>query len=278
MNSTKKTCNDGQCDSSTIHLGYPKDIDDSTVITNANVIPKKTSFNSTAEIPFWSNDPNIIFSQVYIFEFFPTNKMTYEQKLNAISRLIIVLTIVSFIFTQSIRLLAISAFTLLSIYLLYKYHNEQKQKRNKKKENFDPIVGDVFKDNGLTPPPSNDVFDTPDSSNPFSNVLMTDYDFNTDKKPAPPSYNDDINNSIIDNTKQMVANLNASQPDITDKLFKDLGDELYFEQSMRQFYSNPNTTIPNDQTSFADFCYGGMLSCKEGNMFACAKNLSRFTN
>jgi type III restriction enzyme len=47
---------------------------------------------------------------------------------------------------------------------------------------------------------------------------------------------------------------------------------------MRPFYSNPGTTIPNDQGAFADFCYGSMISCKEGNAFACARNLSRHTN
>jgi hypothetical protein len=51
-----------------------------------------------------------------------------------------------------------------------------------------------------------------------------------------------------------------------------------FEQSLMPFNSNPNTTIPNDQQAFAEFCYGSMISCKEGNQFACARNLSRHTN
>jgi hypothetical protein len=47
------------------------------------------------------------------------------------------------------------------------------------------------------------------------------------------------------------------------KLYQDLGENLTFQQSMRNFYTNPNTTIPNDQKSFADFCYGNMSSHKE---------------
>ena len=62
------------------------------------------------------------------------------------------------------------------------------------------------------------------------------------------------------------------------KLFKDAGSELMFEQSLRPFNSNPSTTIPNDQAGFAEFCYGSMISCKEGNQFACARNLARHTN
>ena len=107
---------------------------------------------------------------------------------------------------------------------------------------------------------------------------MTDYDYNPHKKPAPPSFNVNVNDDILNQAKQNVIDCNPGQPDIADKLFRDLGDQLVFEQSMRPFYSTASTTIPNDQTSFAEFCYGSMISCKEGNKFACARNLSRHTN
>ena len=76
----------------------------------------------------------------------------------------------------------------------------------------------------------------------------------------------------------MVIEQNPGQPDIADKLFTDLGEQFVFEQSLQPFYSNSATTIPNDQAGFADFCYGSMVSCKEGNLFACARNLDRHTN
>jgi hypothetical protein len=126
-------------------------------------------------------------------------------------------------------------------------------------------------------PIRNDIFQEPDSGNPFSNVLMTDYDYNPNKKPAPPAFNENVNNKILKEAKQLVVDANPDQPDIADKLFKDLGEQLVFEQSLRQFNSNPNTTIPNDQGAFAEFCYGSMISCKEGNNFACARNLSHYT-
>ena len=55
---------------------------------------------------------------------------------------------------------------------------------------------------------------------------------------------------------------------IKKKLFSDLGDNYNFDFSMRNFYTNPNTTIPNDQGGFANFCFGDMVSAKEGNEFA----------
>jgi hypothetical protein len=43
-------------------------------------------------------------------------------------------------------------------------------------------------------------------------------------------------------------------------------------------YYNANSTIPNDQGVFAEFCYGSMNSCKSGNIFACAKQTSTQQN
>jgi hypothetical protein len=109
-------------------------------------------------------------------------------------------------------------------------------------------------------------------------VLITDYEYNKSKKPAPPCNNDKISADIIKEAKQMIINNNLDQPEISKKLFKDMGDQFTFEQSMHSFHTTPNTTIPNDQNGFAEFCYGNMTSCKEGNLFACARNLSRYQN
>ena len=45
---------------------------------------------------------------------------------------------------------------------------------------------------------------------------------------------------------------------------------------MRNFYSMPNTQIPNNQKDFANFCYGNMPSCKEGDELQCSKNNASF--
>ena len=261
--------------------------------------------NST-HVPFWYEDPNILFNKDYILEFFPTSNMTYNQKLNAISRMVIILTIMSFIFSQNIRLLFVSAVTLLAIFLLHTSNETDKSKNIKKSiEGFDNSPGldnaitnfDLNRQTGFNNPSFNNytdpsidflnqnnipispnTFQQPSSTNPLSNVLLTDYDYNPNKKPAGPAYNQVVNNNILDNAKQLVQEANPDQPDISDKLFKDLGEQLNFEQSMRPFHSTANSQIPNDQGAFAEFCYGSMVSCKEGNLFACARNLSRHTN
>jgi hypothetical protein len=230
------------------------------------------------KIPFWSENPNILFSNEYITEFFPVDSMTYEQKLNAISRAVIVLTVVSFMFTRSIRLLVVAFITVAAIYLLYSVHENKQTKMRQKidTENFANQADEVLKQYNYTKNP--EVFDKPTSENPFSNVLIPDYEYNPDKKPAPPAYVNNVNNDILRQAKQLVSELNPGQPDISDKLFKDLGEQFVFEQSLRQFNSNPATTIPNDQKGFAEFCYGSMVSSRDGNPFALARNLPRYNN
>jgi hypothetical protein len=222
-----------------------------------------------------------LFQQKYLTEFFPVESMTYEQKLNAVTRLVLLLTLVGFLYSRSVNLLITSFITIAAIYLLYTYQQQEKDKAGKKKvtfEGFDassPAYSYMSQNN--IPIPDN-VFDEPDVNNPLSNVLMTDYDYNPNKKPAPPLFNADVNSNLLKQAKQLVVNQNPDQPDIADKLFHDLGENLVFEQSMRPFLSNPSTTIPNDQAAFAEFCYGSMISCKEGNKFACARNMSHYTN
>jgi hypothetical protein len=226
-------------------------------------------------IPFWAENPNILFQSEYLLEFFPIDEMTYEQKMNAISRLITILTIVGFVISRNVRILLIYVVTLGGICLAYYM---QKKKVGENGEGFstnNPGI-DFLKQKNLFP--KEQLFDSPSSENPMSNVLMTDYDYNPHKKPAGPSYNKNINEDILSQAKQFIADANPDQPDIVKKLFHNVDDQLGFEHSMRQFYSNPNTMIPNDQQAFAEFCYGSMVSCKEGNRFACARNLARHTN
>jgi hypothetical protein len=248
--------------------------------------PNKKSNLQSPSIPFWSDNPNILLQTPS--ELFPIENMSYNQSLNAITRLVILITILLFFVFRKWSLIFISLVTLGSIWALHQYHTGKFEKKGKKvtfkedededenKEGFVSKYKNPAKE--LMGEPNPDIFQKPSSTNPFSNTLMTDYDYNPHKKPAPPSFNINTNDDILNQAKQTVIDCNPGQPDIADKLFRDLGEQLVFEQSMRPFYSTASTTIPNDQTSFAEFCYGSMISCKEGNQFACARNLSRHTN
>lgn len=223
-------------------------------------------------IPFWSDDPNALLEPAHITELFPSAQMTYNQKLNAITRCVLFVSVVVFAFTRSARSVIIAGITLFAIYLVYNYDVKEKEK-----ERFSDLVRDTLSQNGVDAMSATEVFQAPEPTNPFSNVLVSDYNVNPNKKPAPPAYNKSVNDDILAQAKELVRKSHPTQPDIAEKLFQDLGDQYEFEQSLRPFYSTANTIIPNDQNAFAQFCYGGMVSCKEGNQFACARNLSRHT-
>jgi len=227
------------------------------------------------DVPFWSENPNVLFSPEYITEFFPVDNMSYNQKVNAVTRFTIIISIIIFAINPSIRTLLVIVITVAGIFGVHHYKIQENEREKRLAiEGYENITDAVLEEKGIIRDP--DTFDKPSSKNPFSNVLVSDYEDNVDKKPAPPSFNDQVNDNILDSAKKMISELNPDQPDIADKLFKDLGEQYVFEQSMRPFSSNPSTTIVNDQKGFADFCYGSMTSCKEGNMFSCARNLPRF--
>ena len=70
-------------------------------------------------IQFWISDPSELLNKEHMTEIWPNSEMSYEQKMNAISRIIILVTIIGFIFIPSIRILLIGIFTLAAIIFLY---------------------------------------------------------------------------------------------------------------------------------------------------------------
>ena len=229
------------------------------------------------KIAFWGNDPNTLFDPNFIMEFFPMSSMTYNQKLNAISRLVIVLSIILYFVLGSVRVFIIGVLTLGAVWFLH-YSQHQETKKVRFEEGFGggtDVAKKYYEDKWLP----EDVFAETTRENPFQNVMMTDYDVAAMKKPAQAAFSQSVQEDVMTHAKSMIDSVNPEQPKISEKLFRSLEDNLAFEQSMRPFYSTAATTIPNDQGSFADFCYGSMVSCKDGNPFACARQLaSRHTN
>jgi len=198
---------------------------------------------------FWLNNPTILFNRKYITEIWPTQGLDDTAKLNAISRLVILLTILGYLFTRSLNILISAAVTLVIIVILYKtqQHNIAKKKINSKiaREGFaNPAPHKITKDS----------FTIPTKKNPLMNVLLPEIKYNPMRKPAAPAFNPAVEEKV---------NESAGNVGLDPRLFVDLGDNISFEQSMRNFYATANTRIPNDQTAFAKWCYGDMPSCKE---------------
>jgi hypothetical protein len=215
-------------------------------------------------IQFWSNDPTILFNKEYIFELWPTINMCYEQKLNAISRLIILLTILGYILTMSKRVLAVGALTLLVIFVLY---NMRKQKLTKNMlENFDVKARNEvqgYEPKSLVNPVTLDAvlrteFKEGNKKNPFSNVLLTQINDEPERKAAPPSFNVDVDEDITKNVKRAVQMMNPGIKNTNKQLFGDLWQNFELDNFMRPFNSCPNTRVCNDQGAYAQYLYNDL--------------------
>lgn len=209
---------------------------------------------------FWLNDPMILFNKNYITEILPPTGANFSRKLNAVSRLVILLTLLGFTSTSSLNVLVSGIVTLVIIAIVHKTQ-ESKIKKNKlakkiKKEGFsNPQVYNRIKNS----------FTQPTRKNPLMNVMLPEIESNPHRKPAAPAYN-----------KEVIKEINSKTAD--PRLFVDLGDKIEFDNSMRNFYAMPNTTVPNDQKGFAEFCFGDMPSCKDGDDEQCSKNNPRHIN
>jgi len=112
------------------------------------------------------------------------------------------------------------------------------------------------------------------------NIMLPEINENPNRKQAAPAFVPIVEEDINEKTKQFVIN-NFKDPEIDQRLFNDLGDNFAFDQSMHAWHPMPNTTIPNDQKTFAEFCYSDMISCRDenNNEIACTRNMPpRWTN
>jgi hypothetical protein len=218
--------------------------------------------------PFWYDDPSILFKKENIFELWPTPTMNYNQKLNAITRLIIIVTIVGFIITMAYRLLFIGGITIFVIFILFKMN---KDKLTKETFTNNDIINPNPTSQYITNPQTLDSvlkteFKEGNKKNPFSNVLLTQIEDDPDRKPAPPAFNVDVDENITTNVKKAVQQMNPGIKNTDKQLYGDLWENFQLDQSNRVFNSTPNTRVTNDQSAYAKYLYGNMPSAKGSTM------------
>lgn len=222
--------------------------------------------------PFWSNEPTILFHKESIFELYPVENMSFESKLNAISRLVVLLSILGFLITMNWNFIIMGIITLTLIYAIYKF---RKQKLTKKiKEGFnnpEPNIANSSISFTTTNPVTLETvlkteFHPVTKKNPMGNVLLTEIMDNPQRKSAQPAFNPDVNDDINRQTKKMVQYLNPGIKNTNKQLYGDLGQNYDFDWSMRNFYSMPNTRIENDQGAYSKWLYGSMYSGKDSGL------------
>ena len=181
---------------------------------------------------FWLNDPAHLFTKDNWTYFVPTDAMTVPEALNAVTRFSIYFSFMLSIVTSNTNyLLFIPVVMLMTIFLARLYPRTQ-------------VMKETFALKGK--------YASPQSNNPFMNVLFTDYVDDPTRSAAPP----DITEEGI---KESIDEAFAETHD----LFMDTTDKYALSQSARTFVTQAATTIPNDLEGFQKFLNTDNVSRKE---------------
>ena len=181
---------------------------------------------------FWLNDPANLFKRWS--RFVPTNDMTVPEALNAVVRFTIYSSLLISLITQkSWYLLLIPAVMVVSAILVRMYPETQ-------------VLRETFGSGSALGAA------TPKASNPFMNVLFTDYVDSPDRPAAPSNINQGQVKASIDEAFSK-----------TSDLYMDTSDKYGLMQSARQWVTQASTTIPNDLEGYQKFLNQDNVSRKE---------------
>lgn len=222
---------------------------------------------------FWF-DNNNYYNLMNNYNIIPTQNMNWSEKLNTITRLVILLTLLGFIITKNMKILISGIISVIFIIFIYNFSNNLKE--NYTNVNISPSsVGKNKSSVSLKSVLKSNYYKN-NKSNPYGNVLLTEINDKPNRKSAPPSFNLDVEKDNTNNVKDAIQSLNPEIIDTNKQLFGDIYQNFELDQSNRVFYSNANTKITNDQGSFAEFLYGNMPSAKEGDPFALLQDNYRY--
>lgn len=191
----------------------------------------------------WYEDAMMMFNGVNMFNIIPLQSMSLEQKLNAIVRFFIYLGIILALVRKDAKYLFLGILAALVSYPIYEFERKEKE------------IAEKFLKNESIEILNNKPCTSTNIENPFMNPTIADIQYNPDRPEACPVVNQDVSSRVNANFKERV--------------YKDVTDVWGKDYSAREFYTVPNTTIPNKQGEFASWLYGTGATCKEGNGLEC---------
>jgi hypothetical protein len=166
-------------------------------------------------------------------QFFLHSDMTVEQQLNSLMRLSVYFALAVALVKRNVQVMLVPMLAALVTFVLYQSVEQRRRAQSKTMEHLH---------NGQDSSSSGRLCRLPTPHNPFMNVLMSEYA----TEPTRPRACSISSPSVCCSSERLfrrgvVRNM----------------DDLYGRQSSsRQFYTMPNTTIPNDQMGFAEWLYG----------------------
>jgi hypothetical protein len=188
-------------------------------------------------------DPRNVFKSSDLLTFWPTATQTADQRVAATTRFILYAMVIVYIINRDARVFALGGIALAIVYYMWTTNMI-------KDGSLRPTIGDarystIFRPNATLPT----------TENSMGNVLLSDYVDNPDRPAA------------------------AWYPSVRDKVQTAWSQIHPFERlrdAERNFYSMPATTIPNDQTGFAQAAYGRPFAAKCHDQGGAACDPDRF--
>lgn len=197
---------------------------------------------------FWTQNINILLQPVLI----PTDYMSIDEKLNALTRLVIFVCIILALVLQDTKIILFMIIIVIGIVIIhnYQYRFRSETETFLNKNNIDIV--------------ENKTCTKPTKENPFMNPVIPLAFENTDAietSGACPISNSKIQGQI--NTLY------------DESMYRDSDDIYDRTTGKRQFYTVAGSSIPNDQTVFANWLYNRGKTCKENNGERCYNNMYR---
>lgn len=207
--------------------------------------------------PFWYKDPSILYDKDYIFEIFPSKRFDITRKLNSLLRLSILYSLIIYLINKDNRYIVLP-FVVAAVTWVIWTRQKDTHIDDVLEESMSNRLDDLVMINDLAT-----ECRVPTKDNPFMNPGLNEFSNDNVRMPKScPSYN----NVGVQNRIEQLFN---------EDLYRDVKDIFGKNNSQRQFYTVPGNQVPNDQGSFAQWCYGRPKTCKEGNKLSC---LSDFGN
>jgi hypothetical protein len=196
----------------------------------------------SATDPFWSEKISLLYSPDRALEFVPTSDMTRNERLNALTRFALYASLVLMMFYGRSWPLYIGLIGMAFTLFVFKFSPQPKPQRR-----FVPDEHPTTNSANPFIPSEQPVCIPPTLNNPFMNVMQNEF---VDNPTRPPAC--DYDEVKTDVEKKWSYNL-----------YQDI-DEAIWERnnSQRQWFTMPWTTIPNDQGAFANWLYKTGPTCK----------------
>lgn len=186
----------------------------------------------------WFDDPQELINREKVLQFWPTNKQSAEERVNAASRFIIYAACFIYLIRRDPRIFVLATTVMGVLYVMYN--------------------SDMVKEGTARPTViEEDSYSTcqmPTDDNPMGNMLLSDFVDRPDRPSACHSstVRGKISNSLEKRTKYSPGRSRTALP------------EYQANAMARQFVSNPVSNASGDQTGFAEWCYGKKMgpTCK----------------